>query len=115
MSQPQRSQKLFADTGMDSLSKALVNVYQAADAKGAEAIVDDFFAEAVDSKFTPSSAVAGLPGARCALSPPPVLATNKRHFYCLAAAERYTIEVNAVEERDAHQQLAAQYLMLTAS
>ncbi len=114
MSLPARSQELFTKTGMQTMAKALVNVYRARDPKAAGAIVDDFAAEVSENNFKPSAGVDNLPAARCAVSPPS-LVDNRQDYYCLAAVDRYAIEVNAHTESDAHQLMAAQYLMLTAS
>ncbi len=116
LSQPDRQQELFGKTGMQSMAKALVNVYQARDPQGAQAIVDAFAAEVAANNFSPAGPMAGLPGARCAISPPsPVDTAINQSVRCLAAVERYAVSVHAVDETDAHQQMAAQYLMLTAS
>jgi hypothetical protein len=55
---------------------------------------------------TAADPVPALPGSRCLQFP--------QGFYCVASADRYAIEVQADQLRDAHQQVAAQYVMLTA-
>ncbi|MGB0973251.1 MAG: DUF7373 family lipoprotein, partial [Mycobacterium sp.] len=95
-------------------AKALVNVYPARDGQRAQAVVDSFVAEDAANNFTSAAAMAGAPGARCAMSPPSPVASIKPHFHCVAAVERYVVEVTAVDETDAHQRMAAQILMLSA-
>lgn len=104
---PVRSAKLFTDTGMDVAAFGKTNVYQARDAAAAAAITDDF-ADEVKSSMKAVGGVNGLPTSRC-------LQDDSNGFYCLASADRYAIEVSAGQLPDAKQQVAAQYLMLTAS
>jgi hypothetical protein len=103
-SDPARSAKLFADTGMDLVAMAKTNVYQTKDPGGAAKIVDAFFAE-LQPTSQPADAVANLPGSRC-------LQLEDKTFYCLAAADKYAIETTSKNLLDARQQVAAQYAML---
>jgi hypothetical protein len=114
MTNASRDQKLFESAGLDVLAQGMVNVYRARDSAGAQAIVDDFADEVSATLSGPVSGVVGLPGAKC-LSPrkDPSLAPVPQ-VYCLAVADRYVIEVNATQVRDAQQKVSAQYLMLTA-
>lgn len=82
-------------------------VYQAAHAAGADRIAEDFITE-LQSAGTPVEGVAFLPASRC------WQLTEDESFYCVSPAERYVIEVRASQLRGAHQQLAAQYTILTA-
>jgi hypothetical protein len=113
---PLRDQQLYTDTDMTLMARAKTNVYQARDGAGAMAIVDDFADDVATNSaggWTPASPVAGMPSAKCLISQ--ANAVTSSHVYCLAAADRYAIEVNAGQELDAHQILAAQYLLLAAT
>jgi hypothetical protein len=103
---PVKSAALFTDTGMDQAAVGKTIVYQARDPAAATKIVDEF-AEEVKPSSKPADGVNGLPASRC-------MQLQPGGFYCLAAADRYAIEVDAGQLPDAKQQLAAQYLMLTA-
>jgi hypothetical protein len=103
---PVRSAKLFTDTGMDVAAFGKTNVYQARDAAAATRIADDF-ADEVKPTMKAVDGVNGLPASRC-------MQDTSKSYYCLATADRYAIEVSAGQLPDAKQQVAAQYLMLTA-
>ena len=107
---PARTKGVFDDAGLQTVAVGRANVYQTPDAASAAKIVDGFTAEMTDGGYVPAPGVTGLPDAKCL--------TRKGHdivFYCVAVADRYTIEVSASQERDVHQRVAAQYLMLTAT
>ena len=99
-----RSAKLFDDTGVDLVAMADTNVYQARDADGAKGVVDAFYAE-VSPTARPANAVPDMPGSKC-------LGLSDGAFYCLAAADRYALEVSAPTLLAAQQMTAAQYIML---
>jgi hypothetical protein len=50
-------------------------------------------------------------GSRCV----DVSVGSQAHFMCLVAAGRFVAETQSAHLRDAHQQLAAQYVMLMGS
>lgn len=106
-SDPVKSAQVFTDAGMDVSTTAKTNVYQAADAGGATKIVEAFFAE-ISANGKPDDPVDGVAGSKC---------TNlsSSGIYCVAPAGRYAIEASSGQRTDAHQLLAAQYLMLTAT
>jgi hypothetical protein len=106
MLNPVTDAKLFDDTGMEVLAKGAVNVYQTADAVGAAKVAQEFVTEVgvLDSK--PAAPVSGVPASTCL-----TLTTGP---YCLASVDRYVIEVQAEQMAQVRQQMAAQYLMLTA-
>jgi hypothetical protein len=107
-SDPPRAAALFDQTGMTHQSNAATAVYEARDAHGAQVIADGFFAE-VSAIGKPAAAVKQLPTSRCL-----DLSQGKvANFYCLATADRYTIEAQAAQLLDAQQKTAAQYAMLT--
>lgn len=103
-SDPARSAKLFADTGMDLAAMAKTNVYQTKDADGARKIVEGFYAE-LQPTSQQAKPVNNLPDSRC-------LQLKDKSFYCLGAADKYAIETTSDTLLDAQQQVAAQYAML---
>jgi hypothetical protein len=109
---PPRAATLFAQAGMTYEASAATAVYEARDARdahGARVIADGFFAE-VSAIGRPAAAVKQMPTSRCL-----DLSEGKvANFYCLATADRYTIEAQAAQLLDAQQKAAAQYAMLTA-
>lgn len=106
-SNPVASKTLFADTGVKAVAMALTNVYEARNPGTALMVVGSFNKEVVAQGATPAEAVPALPDSHCS--------ARGKAFYCVAAAGRYAIEVNAEALPDAHQQMAAQYILLTAS
>lgn len=116
-SDPVGSQKLFNDAHLQQVAKGRVNVYATPDAASAQKIVNgfaDYVAKngMASMKFGPAAEIKGLPGSKCLTHKGTT--GNDSMFYCLVVADRYAIEVSAAQERDAHQQVSAQYLMLTA-
>jgi hypothetical protein len=118
MTSPGRDEKLFADTGMVTMSKDRVNVYQARDGAAATKIRDDFLDEfdqgVLGMKWIPAPGVVGLPRAKCIKPQAGSTGLVTQIVYCVAVADKYVIEAQASQLVDAHQQVAAQYLMLTA-
>jgi len=117
-SDPARSAKLFADNGVDTMATQKANVYATRDAAAAQAVAADFAAEQTASPtMVKSDPVAGLPEAQCYAPPKSSTGTpmGLPIVYCIAPVDRYVIEVQATQERDAHQMISAQYLMLTAT
>jgi hypothetical protein len=77
-------------------------------ARGAQGFADGLFE--VTAICKPAAAVKQMPTSRCL-----DLSQGKiANFYCLAIADRYTIEAQAAQLLDAQQKTAAQYAMLTA-
>ncbi|HEX9833577.1 MAG TPA: hypothetical protein VGA66_10915 [Mycobacterium sp.] len=100
------------DAGVDTVATSQTTVYQAGDAEAAQqlaqALGDDI---AVTQAAQPAAEVPGLPGSRCVrvegaggLIP---------HHWCVATNERFTFNAVAREVGNVHQQMAAQYLMLS--
>jgi hypothetical protein len=118
MTSPARDEKLFAQNGMVMMSKDKVNVYQARDGAAATTIGDDYLDEfnqgVLGMKWVPVPGVTGLPSAKCIKPQQDSTGVPLQIVYCVAAADKYVIEVQASQLVDAHQQVAAQYLMLTA-
>jgi hypothetical protein len=106
---PPRAARVFDKAGMTHQASAATLVYETRDARGAQGIADGFFAE-VSAIGKPAAAVKQMRTSRCL-----DLSQGKvANFYCLATADRYTIEAQAAQLLDAQQKTAAQYAMLTA-
>ncbi|MDT5289589.1 MAG: hypothetical protein QOF88_4478 [Mycobacterium sp.] len=103
---PIASTTLFKDTGVSEVAMAKTNVYQTKDAYGAVAVTDSFGQEVSAEGTKPADPVLALPDSHCMAFP--------KGFYCVAAAGRYAIEARGEQLRDTQQQVAAQYVMLTA-
>ena len=102
---PIGSQTLFKDTGITDVSMGNTNVYQTRN-PGAAVMVTKSFSDEVAKEAKPADTVTALPDSHCwALA---------KGFYCVAPAGQYAIEARSEQLLDVHQQLAAQYVMLTA-
>lgn len=89
---PTRSAKVFDDNGMVRQASVGTAVYEARDAKGAQGIVDGFFAEASPTG-KPVDPVKQLPNSRCLdLSQGRVTLLD-----CLLTADRYAIEAQSAQ------------------
>ncbi|MGV0810672.1 hypothetical protein ABQF34_01800 [Mycolicibacterium boenickei] len=101
---------VLEDAGVDAVSWAGVNkVYQTRDAAAARGLADTIAKDfAVTGK--PAASVPGMPSAKCYnVSDSTGLMSR---YSCVATADRWAMVVVAPRERDAAQQLSAQYLML---
>lgn len=108
---PELDQKLWSETGVDLIARSESTVMRAKDADGAGRITRQV-AEAAGN-LEDSTSEPGPPGmlaARCFVHR---AGTLQQHF-CIASADRYAFYVVAGKDVVAHQQLTAQYLMLTA-
>lgn len=105
-SNPVASAQLFADTGTTQVAMGSTNVYEARDEGSALMVTNAFSGEMTSSGFAPADAVTALPDSHCYALP--------QAFYCVAPAGRYAIEARSAQLADVHQQLSAQYVMLTA-
>jgi hypothetical protein len=86
---------------------AKTTVYRARDAAAAQRVVDGL-AAVLEPMMAPVDGVKGLPGSRC------MHTEAAGQFSCWATADRYAFEGAGSELLDAQQQMAAQYLLLTA-
>jgi hypothetical protein len=102
---PATSAKVFADAGVDTAISANDWVFQARDAAGATAVADASLKQIQGAQVDP---VPNMPGSHC------VQLAGNQGFWCVGTADRYEFEVSASQLRDAHQQMAAQYILLTA-
>jgi hypothetical protein len=104
---PNASAKTFKDNGITEVAMGLTNVFRAADPWAAVAVVNTF-ANEVGEGAQPADAVPGLPLSKCAS------VAQGKQFYCVAPAGDYAVEAYANDLQDAHEQVAAQYILLTA-
>lgn len=114
MSNAQRSQKLFDDTGMTELARAGATVYQTRDADAATKLADDIISEIGSMSYPsylPDDLVSGLPAARC-MKPDKV--DTYTNFRCVGTHDRYVIEVGVPGGPEVRRAFAAQYVMLAA-
>ena len=107
---------VFADAGIRAVSIGKATVYEAADPRGAQRLANSLIAAGLDRGYRPAAAIPGLPAARCldGGSDSDYVDDSPRQFYCVGSADRYAFEVYSAQEGDAHQETAAQYLMLVA-
>jgi hypothetical protein len=99
------SAKVFADTAVDTAVSANDWVFHARDAAGATAVADSAVKQ---TQGAPAEPVPNMPGSHC------LTLGNNAGFWCVGTADRYEFEVSANQLHDAHQQMAAQYILLTA-
>ena len=103
---PVGSATLFSDTGTTQVAMGSTNVYQTKDDGAAVMITNAFSQEMTSDGMATADTVTALPDSHCyALT---------QAFYCVAPAGRYAIEARSGQLADVHQQLSAQYVMLTA-
>lgn len=112
-SEPLTATTLFDQTNMDQWAYGGISVYQAGDVNGADQIVDQFVAESQEQPgMDKAEPVPNFPGSHCSRRQDGEGAVVM--FTCFAAADRYAFEATSAQLVDAQQQVAAQYLMLTA-
>ncbi|MGO4444469.1 hypothetical protein AB4Z42_14030 [Mycobacterium sp. 2YAF39] len=100
------------DAGVDTVAVSQTTVYQARDAAAAQRLAQALGDDTAQRQAAqPAAEVPGLAGSRCVridgaggLIP---------HHWCVATSGRYTFKAVARELNNAHQQMAAQYLMLS--
>ena len=112
MPNPSSSAALFTAAGVDAVSLGKTTVIEAANSVGAQRIADTLAASRENSGYHPAAGGIGLASARC-FDGGRDGDTSPRRFYCVGLASRYAFEVFSDQERDAHQQVAAQYRILT--
>jgi len=104
---PVTGAKNLGDAGVDLGVSAADWVYRAKDAAAATALVNTMVAK-MQADGPVSETVPNLPGSHCQK------AGDGKNVTCVAAADRYVFEIGAHTLKDAQQQAAAQYLLLTA-
>jgi hypothetical protein len=110
---PTRAAALFDAAGVQQVSMSKTTVYAAKDPAGAQRVADQVSADlaASSARVTPAGPVPGMPTAKC-FDGGPASAGGVR-FICVATAGRYAYKTRSLQDADAHQQVAAQYLMLS--
>jgi hypothetical protein len=105
---------MFAKTDVQAVSVGKTVVYQTADADGARLLAEELTADSQNGGYQPAAEIRGLPTARCLDGGrgEDVSDGSPRRFYCVGFADRFTFEVYSDREVHAHQEAAAQYLML---
>jgi hypothetical protein len=108
---PVRVGPALAAAGVDFASVNLATLYQAKDPASAQTLADAYSDIAAKTPAAQAaSPVPGLPQSRCTR----VAGSSGLvpHYWCVAAAGRYTIKTIARQLDSAHQQMAAQYRIL---
>lgn len=111
---PDKAAAVFARTGVVAVSTGKSTVYEAADPPAAAKLIDELAAARQDDGYQAAAPVVGLPTARC-FNGGRDSDASPRNFYCAGLAGRYAYEIFSSDERDAHQQVAAQYRLLMGS
>lgn len=97
----------FADAAVEVVSPALTTVYQGRD----DAAATELAPRLLDRSAPPASGVPGLPDSRC------VQVSEARgaitRYRCTATTGQYAFTATSRDLTSAHQQIAAQYLLLT--
>ena len=98
--------------GVDTVAVSETTVYQARDAAAAQQLAQSLGDDIVERQSAqPAAGVPGLAGSRCVRTED--ARTRIAHHWCIATNDRYTFKAVARELDNAHQQIAAQYLMLS--
>lgn len=106
-----RAASLYAAAGVDTVAILGTTVYRARDAAGAQQMVEMSAADAAaEPGATPAISLPGLPSAKCF----DVGQNTRPRFQCFGRADRYAFKAASADARDAQQQMASQYLMLTS-
>lgn len=96
--------------GVDAVSLGSSNkVYQTRDNAGARGLADNIAID-LGTGAKPATSVPGMPNAKCFFASDAGSLVSR--YNCVAAADRWVMVVGSQQERDAAQQLSAQYLML---
>lgn len=114
-SDPVTSQTMYNDAGITHVSVDRTTIYEAVDTTGAGRAADGL--ARIDVPFLgyhSAPGINGLPSARCFDRGPDITTLGAVRFLCIATAARYAFKATAAQEVEAHQIIAAQYLMLTA-
>lgn len=114
-SDPVATQAMYDDAGIARVAADRTTVYEAVDTTGAQRAGDGLVRTDVPFLGYHSAAgINGLPAARCFDRGPDSTDLGAVRFLCIATAQRYAFKATAAQEVEAHQIIAAQYLMLTA-
>lgn len=99
------------EAGVDTVAVSETTVYQARDGEAAQQLAQSLGDDTVERQSTqPAAEVPGLAGSRCLRAEDPN--TRVARNWCIATKDRYAFKTVARDLNNAHQQMAAQYLML---
>ncbi len=111
---PVATQAMYNDAGITHVAADRTTVYEAVDTTGAQRAADGLIRMDVPFLgYHTAPGINGLPAARCFDRGPDTTDLGAVRFLCIATAERYAFKATAAQEVEAHQIIAAQYLMLT--
>jgi hypothetical protein len=108
---PIQAAAALRDAGVDTVAVSQTTVYQARDAAAAQQLAQTLGDDVAQRQAgQPAAEVPGLPGSRCVRIDG--AGGSISQHWCIATSERFTFKAVARELGNAHQQMAAQYLML---
>jgi hypothetical protein len=114
-SDPVTSQAMYNDAGVARVAVDRATIYETVDNTGAQRAADGLVR--IDVPFLgyhSGPGINGLPSARCFDRGPDTTDLAAVRYLCIATVDRYVLKATAAQEIEAHQIIAAQYLMLTA-
>lgn len=114
-SDPVTSQTMYNDAGVAHVAVDRTTIYETVDTTGAQRAADGL--ARIDVPFLgyhSAPGINGLPSARCFDRGSDTTDLGAVRYLCIATVDRYAIKVTAAQEIEAHQIIAAQYLVLTA-
>lgn len=110
-----KARQLFAAAGIDAVAILRTTVYRARDAASAQQMAEMAAADTgVQPGAKPDVGVPGVPSAKCFEMGQSPRDVSPARFQCFAAAGRYAFRAASQDLLDVQQQMASQYLMLTA-
>jgi hypothetical protein len=109
---PIEAGRALRDAGVDTVAVSQTTVYQARDPEGAQRLAETFGDDIeVTRAAQPAAEVPGIAGSRCVRTEGAGGLISQH--WCIGTYERFTFKAVARELDSAHQQMAAQYLMLS--
>jgi hypothetical protein len=108
---PIQAAAAMQEAGVDTVAVSETTVYQARDGAAAQGLAQSLGDDVVQRQSTqPAAEVPGLAGSRCVRAED--ANTRVARHWCIGTRDRYTFKAVARDLNNAHQQMAAQYLML---
>lgn len=108
-----RSQKVWAETGVDFLGVGLVFATRAKDQESAQRLLDYWADDISERGYAASDPLPGLPNSRCITKP----ASGDYGWpdtWCGVVQDRHVVNWNGPQGNDVRQRVTAAYMMLTA-
>lgn len=111
---PNRSRELFDEFGVLRMASGKTVVYETSSEDGGERMLAAL--SEGPSETVASAGIIGMPNVECSRLDFPIGDDGEvgSQYYCSGSAGRYLFSAKGPQEQDVHQQMAAQYLMLTA-